>query len=630
MRRKNCMKHDKDKKIELISSTMYKPSVDVAMQHYNAGMESLKKAIAAENTDILKSIAFYSDAEKKFNMVRCQTTASADLVNRSQEAASKCSRRIQELAAFLKQNQGTGVANSDVLVDRPKATAPNGSLQHLPQAQQQCIQQISTQPIPPPNQQQIQQIPNQIPIDDDADLQIPSFTINDLPTDQTIDQTQIVPPPQNIPKPLNDSPSQSYFNESCSFVSNGISMENDGFFDLAIFFYSRAVFLLMNYSNSPTHPNYESIQLWLSQLSNRTELLKFYQGTNHDSSSFYFHEACSTLNLIKTLQDHNTSYYIDQSIMLLKKCITVSGDAFLTNMAKQMLSYHMQANNKISDIGILDTSPILKSIPSEHINVPISADAKVSLGQLAIPKSVSSISSFKILALIYGPPGTYIEKFARFAAFTSSVQQIIEVDFLRFIGSQIDPAVTLHDAFEKCRSATPMYLHLKNIDSVICCNDNDNFSNLLLSVLLNELEGKNDGIVIICTATMPWRIHTTLLEKFTQVIFNPPPDENRIREIVDSNIATKSLNDQIKAQLVKEFVGYIDRDINRILIEAQINNVMKCAGKTRLAIFTEMANGTILTNLISIEDVKMAKRLIKPSISPIDLTLYENVPIVKK
>ena len=79
---------------------------------------------------------------------------------------------------------------------------------------------------------------------------------------------------------------------------------------------------------------------------------------------------------------------------------------------------------------------------------------------------------------------------------------------------------------------------------------------------------------------MPWRIHTTLLEKFTKVIFNPPPDENKIRDIVDTNIATKSLNDQIKPQLVKEFVGYIDRDINRILIEAQINNAMKGAGKS--------------------------------------------------
>lgn len=625
-----------------------KNSVDYALKNFYSAHQTIQQAVKMESVDVAKAVQLYQDAEKKLRIVLCQHTATKDQIDQSNEMIAKCSKRVSELLQFLSENPNLPQVPQQQQPNTPKkmgkissssnisTPSPHGNLRpndksksntqilkpgtpqqqpNLYQSQQPNIYQAQTQAQQQQQQHQniyqtqaqVQQSPNQ--------------------QQQNIYQTQAqVQQPTQQQNNQSDQSSSNY-QDAYNCLENGLMMDNDGFYDLAKYFYSKSISLFNNFILTATQINQNNINFWIYQLQQRNNALEFYNTTSPDASSYYFNTSFHVFDETKVLQTSEKEdaeviqRKVDQSISdcisLLKKCIITSQDQFLSGLAKNFLDTTMASNMKNKKDDGFHANYIDKIYP-DHINIFASEKVKNEI------TSISSDPSKKFI-LVYGPSGTKLTKLVRFSAAQASVKMIFEVNFMKFIGINANPVDILNTAFENAKQQSPSYLLLTHIDACLKEEDKkDNLSIMICDFLISHVSSGNDGVTVFCTSELPWMTPLNVFKKFDAKIYYPAPDESLIKEILKNSQITKRISDDQINSMASELVGYTEFGIERILIEAQISNAVKSSGGLRNNICSDISQGLILRNEISQQDIVQAKNYIPPIVSQSGLIFFDD------
>ncbi|KAK8860342.1 hypothetical protein M9Y10_012006 [Tritrichomonas musculus] len=545
-------------------------------------------------------------------------------------------------------------SKSNINIPAPQNIYQAPSQVQNPTSPQQNIYQTQNQVQSPINlQQNIQQTQNQVqsPINLQQNIhQAQNLVQHPINLQQNIHQTQnLVQSPINLQQnqtqsstssqqSLNQTPGNSQnilltqqignldnYQEGYKYLTNGLLMDNDGFYDLAKFYYSKSVTSFNMFLATQNNSSHTNVQFWNYQLQQRIDKLGFYPSKCQDASSYYFNKSFHIFDEIGKLQNaeneaaeviqRKLDQYISECISLLKKCIISNQDQSLSKLAQSFLDDKMSSNMKNEDEAGLHSNYVKEYYP-DHVDAFASDKIKNDIS--------TAISSKKKFILIYGPSGTKIKKLIQSTAPNQSVKMVYVVNFLKFIGTNENPVDILNSAFEKAKEQTPSYLILDHIEAPLVDNVPDDLSKMVNDFLLSHVPTIPDGVTVFCTSYMPWKIPVPIYGQFQERLYDPAPDVSLIKEILKVNHITKRISDDQLTLIAQQLVGYTEFVIERILIEAQISNAVQSSGGLKSNIFEDICyNGFILRNPITVQDVNQVKAYIFPAVQPEGLNFFD-------
>ncbi|MFC4222817.1 ATP-binding protein [Lysinibacter cavernae] len=212
--------------------------------------------------------------------------------------------------------------------------------------------------------------------------------------------------------------------------------------------------------------------------------------------------------------------------------------------------------------------------------------------------------------LIYGPPGcgkTYLGK-ALAGELDATFISIAISDILDMYMGVSER--NLHDLFEEARASTPCVLFIDEVDALGGKRAGSASSSMRSTVnqLLAELDGvqsNNDGIFVVGATNAPWDVDPALRRpgRLDRTVLVTPPDVAAREAMFRSALAAKPIANIDVAALAQATEGFSGADIVHI-----------CNTATERALMDSVRTATV--RLISMKDLKVALKEVKPSVGP--------------
>lgn len=170
--------------------------------------------------------------------------------------------------------------------------------------------------------------------------------------------------------------------------------------------------------------------------------------------------------------------------------------------------------------------------------------------------------------LLYGPPGCGKSLICRAIAgetdaafFSLHLHEVLEM----YIGCS---EKNLHSLFEAARDKAPSILFIDELDALGCHRSEAKqvVGRSVVSQLLMELEGPNEGVLIIAATSAPWTLDPALLRpgRFDRRILVPAPNLEDRKKILQMLAANRPATELDLERLAKQLDTYSGAEIAQI------------------------------------------------------------------
>jgi vacuolar protein-sorting-associated protein 4 len=254
--------------------------------------------------------------------------------------------------------------------------------------------------------------------------------------------------------------------------------------------------------------------------------------------------------------------------------------------------------------------------------------------------------------LLYGPPGTGKSFLAKATASEANSSTFLTVSTSDLVSKWLGESEKLIRAlFETARNHAPAIIFIDEIDSLLSeRSENDSESSRRIKTeFLIQMDGVGksmEGILLLSATNIPWGLDPAVRRRFEKKIYIPLPDFEARKAMIENKMR-KTLNNLTPQQMdniANMTEGYSGADIKILTREAAMLAVRKlqearyfreyeghlypCGptdpGAVQISLMDpDFPAEKVATPPVTYEDFKESIGRIRPSVSPSDLTRFE-------
>jgi len=239
--------------------------------------------------------------------------------------------------------------------------------------------------------------------------------------------------------------------------------------------------------------------------------------------------------------------------------------------------------------------------------------------------------------LLYGPPGTGKTLLAA-AASNELGATFIEVPVSGILSKYVGDSPKMVSAvFRVAREEAPSVVFFDEVDALaVSRNLERQPATGLVQAFLQELDGvrgkgsRGPPVIVMAATNKPWILDDAFLRRFDAHIYVPPPDREARKGIILVHTVKRGvpLADDVDLDwLADSTEGYSGSDLKRLAAEATWRMLRRAnprpSRKTLLKVVAQGSRPRLRVEPITRGDFEEALRVVKPSVSPRVLELYE-------
>lgn len=231
--------------------------------------------------------------------------------------------------------------------------------------------------------------------------------------------------------------------------------------------------------------------------------------------------------------------------------------------------------------------------------------------------------------LLYGPPGCGKTSLA--AALSNEIEaEFYPIDatmiMSKWLGESEKRVAEIFKYLRERVQHKPVILYIDEVDSLLSIRNSEVGGEIRVrNQFLSEMDGlrvkelSDLPLFIVSSTNRPWDLDIGFVRRFQKRIYIPPPDKRTRRELFHFYLSKVNYDSDIDFDFLADYTkGYTPSDI-RDVVQTAVIEVVSELFESGLA-----NDPNAKPRPVSMEDLRQALKRVRPSVSHVVLTAYEN------